>query len=341
MKRTLFAIAALALVTSTPAWGQVTLPHYEPINYTVGDSLQVQTNWTALNSGDPLMITSGNLTYTGLSTPTGNKFSFDGAGRDAAKQFTQQTSGTIYYSFPINITALGSLNTTGGYFTGFNEGTGTNFGGTVWTRQDGSGFDLGINPRTTAANTVWSSGTQTVNTTLFVVISYEIVTGSANDVVNLWLNPSPAYFGASTPPSATLTATNTTGTDLTNVNRIIIRQDATTATPFIEMDELRIGTTWASVTPAGEPTSQASGVGFNAVQSNQMNVTWTRGNGANCIVVAKAGSAVDGDPADGTSYTADAAFGNGTQIGTGNYVVYKGTGTSVTEIGRASCRERV
>ena len=47
------------------------------------------------------------------------------------------------------------------------------------------------------------------------------------------------------------------------------------------------------------------------------------------------GAAVADDPADGTytSYSANSAFGGGTQIGSGNYVVYKGTGTSVAVTG--------
>jgi hypothetical protein len=225
-------------------FGQVTLPHYEGLNYTAPGNLQTQTGWTLLNSGDNLVITSGNLNYSGLPLPTGNKLVFDAAGIDTAKLFTQQTSGTVYYSFLLNVTSLGSLSTGGGYFTSLNEGTTTNFGATVWTRSDGSGYDIGINPRTTAGNTVWTSGTTSLNTTILVVISYQIVSGSANDIVKLWINPD---LGGSE-PAATLSATNT-GTDLLNLNRILIRQDSSSATPFIEMDELRIGTSWADVTP--------------------------------------------------------------------------------------------
>jgi hypothetical protein len=43
----------------------------------------------------------------------------------------------------------------------------------------------------------------------------------------------------------------------------------------------------------------------------------------------KAGSVVNSSPADGSAYTASASFGNGSQIGSGNYVVYNGTGNSV------------
>jgi hypothetical protein len=279
MKKTLL-ILLFAIGVCYWGWGQVTLPHLDPINYTVGQALQTQTGWTTLNSGDNLLIASGSLSYSGLATPSYNKVTFDGAGIDAAKLFTQQSSGTVYYSFLLNVTALGSLNTTGGYFTGFTEGAGTTFGATVWSRSDGAGFDLGLNPRTTATNTVWSTGTTPINTTLLIVISYQLVSGTTNDIVKMWINPTPG----STEPSATLTATNTL-TDLANLNRILIRQDATTTTPFIEMDELRIGTTWADVTPSsvvGTPTkltittvnggsSPTSGLPFSVVIQAQDN----------------------------------------------------------------------
>jgi len=68
-----------------------------------------------------------------------------------------------------------------------------------------------------------------------------------------------------------------------------------------------------------------------------MTVGWTRGNGTGgVLVLARAGGAVNATPVSGTTYTANAAFGGGTQIGTGNYVVYKGTGTSVNVTGLAA-----
>jgi hypothetical protein len=227
--------------------GQATLPHLEPMNYTAAATLQTQTGWTAVNTtGDDIVVASGSLSYSGLPASTGNKVTYAGAGIDAAKLFTQQTSGTVYASFIINVAALGSMNATGGYTLALNEGTGTSYGATVWLRTDGTGFDIGVNPRTTATNTQWSTGTQTVGTPLFVVISYQIVSGTANDVVKMWINPA---LGGSE-PTATLSATNGL-TDLANVNRFFIRQDAPASTPSVELDEVRIATSWASVTPAG------------------------------------------------------------------------------------------
>jgi M6 family metalloprotease-like protein len=77
------------------------------------------------------------------------------------------------------------------------------------------------------------------------------------------------------------------------------------------------------------PTTQATAFASSALTNNSMTIGCTRGNGSSIIIVARQGSAVNTNPIDGITYTANAAFGSGTQIGTGNYVVYKGTGNSV------------
>ncbi|MBI2418412.1 MAG: hypothetical protein HYV28_11045 [Ignavibacteriales bacterium] len=82
-----------------------------------------------------------------------------------------------------------------------------------------------------------------------------------------------------------------------------------------------------------EPTVQASSIVFDNIQSNSFDISWTSGNGSNRVVIAHAGTAVDVTPADGSIYSANAAFGSGSQIGTGNYVVYNGTGSSVSVSG--------
>lgn len=85
-----------------------------------------------------------------------------------------------------------------------------------------------------------------------------------------------------------------------------------------------------------QPATQASSVNFTSVTTTGFTINWTNGSGSNRVVLLKSGSAVDSDPVDGTTYTANAAFGSGTQIGTGNYVVYNGSGSSVPVTGLTS-----
>jgi hypothetical protein len=87
-----------------------------------------------------------------------------------------------------------------------------------------------------------------------------------------------------------------------------------------------------------EPSAQASGVSFPSVSQSGMTVNWTRGDGDGVIVLMKQGAAVDASPDDGvySAYTASPTFGSGTQIGTGNYVIYKGSGANVPVLGLAA-----
>lgn len=91
--------------------------------------------------------------------------------------------------------------------------------------------------------------------------------------------------------------------------------------------------TTAPIVPATEPTVQASGLTLGNLTGSTLDISWTAGDGSNSLVLVKAASAVDTDPTVGGIYTSNLAFGSGTQIGTGNYVVYNGTGNTATITG--------
>ncbi|MFM2156797.1 MAG: hypothetical protein RL516_1546, partial [Bacteroidota bacterium] len=301
----------------------------EPFNYTASASggIQGQSSgaWQNINTGDSILVESGSLSYTGLAASTGNKIIYGGTGTDAYRAFTSQTSGTVYASFLLNITSLGTINTTGGYTIGFLDNTTTTFGGNVWLRLSGtSNFNIGINHRTTAANTVWLPTAYSTNTTYLVVIAYQIVTGSVNDVAKIWVNPT-SFGGAEPTASGTTTVS---GADLASIQRFYLRQDNASATPNISIDELRIGTTWASVTPAGAtaPTTQASAITFSNATSTGVTVSLTNGNGDGRIIKANTVNTFT-NPTDGTVPTANATYSSGEQV------VYAGTGSTVNVSG--------
>ena len=80
-------------------------------------------------------------------------------------------------------------------------------------------------------------------------------------------------------------------------------------------------------------TVQASNITFSSVTATSFTVNFTPGNGDRRLVVLKAGSAVDGVPTNGITYSANSVFSTGQQIGSGNYVVYYGNGSSVDVTG--------
>ncbi len=81
-----------------------------------------------------------------------------------------------------------------------------------------------------------------------------------------------------------------------------------------------------------EPTIPASNV--TAIPStNSLTINFTKGNGSRRLVVARNSSNTLVPPVDTSFYTASTIFGNGTNIGSNNYVVYGDTGSSVTITG--------
>lgn len=76
------------------------------------------------------------------------------------------------------------------------------------------------------------------------------------------------------------------------------------------------------------PSTQASALNAVVVDNNTIDLDWTNGNGDATLILAKANGAVDADPELVTAYTADASFGSGDEIGTGNFVVYAGSDAS-------------
>jgi hypothetical protein len=220
---------------------------------TNGLATQSSNLWNKVNTGDSILVTSSSLSYSGI-TSSGNKIAFAGVGTDYWRSFTSQTAGsTVYYSFLLNVTSLGSLDATGGYFTSvMQDASTTAFGATVWLRLDGSGYNIGVTKRTTVGNVVYTSGTRSLNTTYLVVVSYQLNSGTTtDDVVKIWVNPA---TGLASEPTADATSTST-DTDLTSVARVLLRQDSATETPSIEMDEITISTSWAD---AGLPVELTS-----------------------------------------------------------------------------------
>lgn len=122
-------------------------------------------------------------------------------------------------------------------------------------------------------------------------------------------------------PPANNAALDNKGQALAAVTIDIDQQTRSASTPDMGADEFTV--------MAAEPTTQASNVTFSNVSSSGFTINWTRGNGDAGLVVLRAVNPVNAQPTDGAAYTPNAAFGSGSQIGSGNYVVYSGNGNSV------------
>jgi LruC domain-containing protein len=76
------------------------------------------------------------------------------------------------------------------------------------------------------------------------------------------------------------------------------------------------------------PTAGSSAAILTFVSQTAITFTFTKGNGANRIIVAKSGSASSTNPTNNTSYAANAAYGSGDALD--GFVVYNSDGQSAT-----------
>ena len=201
---------------------------------------------------------SGNsLNYSGATAPTGNRIGMSTAlSEDANKKFTTTQTSTAFVSFFLKITdeatfSANTVTTPPGYIAHFSPNSGTNIGSTGWVSRlsfrKGSAagkFNVGIlNTTGGTAGLTDMYGTATpadysTNTTYFVVMKYDM-TGTTG-VSSLWINPTISSEGSPLVSSAFGTSAK-----LAQVESFAIRNS--TNTGVWEMDELRMGSSWAEV----------------------------------------------------------------------------------------------
>ena len=193
----------------------------------------------------------GSLTYPGLPASVGFKANYvSGNGEDVNKALSI-TTDSAYYSLIINVPNTTGLaantSTTGDNFFGFGQTSGatlTVFGGQLRIRSGSAAgtFQLAIvNVGAASLTPVFSSDYPT-GTPIFVVVKLKRTTSPVQ--ASLWINPA---LGLATAPAPTLTSTLGTST-FTAFGSIYLRQASTTGNT--QIDEIRAGSTWTSVTPA-------------------------------------------------------------------------------------------
>lgn len=92
----------------------------------------------------------------------------------------------------------------------------------------------------------------------------------------------------------------------------------------------------SAVRLAAEPTTSST-VSITSVTGSSFTVNSSGGNGAQRLLIVRAGNAVSWTPTDGTPVSgADASFATASDMGSGNKLVYTGSGASVTVTGLAS-----
>ena len=179
------------------------------------------------------------------------------------------SSGTVYFSAVLHVDQGGSIAAIGtDNLCGFGTGTGTTPNTGIYINTPGddsyipgifktSGGTGALNP---GVNGDWSTKAYHRGQIVFIIARLTINPGAANDTFDLWLAPTNSTFGASEAnlPPPDVTGVGSSAADVGNVDFFYLRDNAQ---PFSRrFADLRMGTTWASVTPPSAPTLSLANV---------------------------------------------------------------------------------
>ncbi len=236
----------LLLAIASVSFGQVVS---EDFNY--ADSSILNANgWTVHSGAGTNAIdvgVSNGLTYTGYSGLTGftaaavgNAARLDNTGEDVNKAFLAPvTSGSLYYSFLVNVTAAEA---TGGYFTHLGPGgTGTSpFFGKIYVKNSATTgkINFGASNTNTA---IYSTVDYDLNTTYLIILKYDV---SATGALSMWVKTTGVPATEAAAGTADIT---TSGSGSANAGGVYLRQY--NAAQNITVDGIRVYATWFGTTP--------------------------------------------------------------------------------------------
>jgi endonuclease G len=291
MKKLLLVSAALLclLFLSASAFGQTPVPMASAGTYT--EDFSTISTWANGFTSPTEATRFGGVAVNATGTiPDGKKVT------TASTTFSSGTSGGVQKGTgTLVLLSTGTTDNTSSTavdlfldFTGVNAGT-LSFD---WASVNNSTGDRKGSMRVYTS----TDGTTFTELTGAAVLNFTNNSPTSGSIVNVQL---PAAFDNN--PSARIRFYYYNGTGGTTGSR-----------PKLALDNLKVTSVFSG--PATEPTVSASNVNFTNISSASLTVNWTNGNGSGRIVIAKQGSPVDSVPVDGTSYTANAAFGSGSQL---------------------------
>ncbi|HQZ83759.1 MAG TPA: hypothetical protein PLR83_11095, partial [Pyrinomonadaceae bacterium] len=251
----------------------------DDFTYAAG-SLLTNNGWTAHSGAgtNALATVSPGLTLAGYpGSGIGNAVAMTTSGEDANHGFAAQSSGSVYAAFLVNVSEA-STTLPGNYFFHFGpDPIGSTFRGRVFAVKDASNnLAFGVSSAATAAAGVALTGfTYSMNTTYLIVVKYNIIDGTGNDTVDLFVSTTvPA-----TEPTPTLTSIDVSPGDI-SPGSIALRQGSTATSPTLHIDGIRVGTSWADVTQASTPTNTQHVLDYNGDGKTDYTVVRNTGGGA-------------------------------------------------------------
>ncbi len=233
---------------------------YEPFNYNAGENLDDQVAWEATGkTADEAVVQAGNLGVASLEPPDGNLaqlylgisdnegtlkwITYDAGGRT--------TNEALYISFALRVSDVGTLSTNNTRFLCFYRKSTYNGLAIRQHNGDSDTFDIAVGEQVddTPKNIVWDDNGglgYSEGSTVFIVYGVDDVVLSGPTDLKCWINPDPGTFDGTAPtPTMTTRAKAAAVPGDSESFRLGCGNGAT-----VYIDELRVGESYADVTPA-------------------------------------------------------------------------------------------
>lgn len=140
-----------------------------------------------------------------------------------------------------------------------------------------------------------------------------VVNGFSNYSTGGWMTETVSIPGTITNVSVIIYVKQNGGSDYAGIDNVILT-----------------GTCAACGGPVTEPTNEATALTSSNIACTTADLSWSLGADATNSLVVISTSAITGAPVDGTHYTANSVYGSGDILNAGEYIIYNGTGNSVS-----------
>ena len=299
---TLFVLSALLLIPNTGNATVLLNEHFNQATETLATNENVlateiaATGWTNVSGGGQIYMSSTNLSYSGYKSTadeTGGSAEYKATfGKKVATPITSTNSGSLYVAAIMKFSSCSPASSPGrDYLWSFcnatsSVSTGGNHFGRLCAQKSASTFQLGIAKQAESAAFIAYTDELTYNTPYLVVMEYKFVSGTKNDIVYLYLNPTKGVKPAATlecyqsyiNPNTSQDVGSGTKDDPAQLASFLLYSTATTKLACL-IDELKVVTDWADLWEAGEdpepePVVPAPAPAASSITLSSASISW-------------------------------------------------------------------
>jgi trimeric autotransporter adhesin len=190
----------------------------------------VQTGTVVTN---PIQVTNG---VVSLGT----------TGQDVSAGFSPVTTGSSVYTSAV--ATVTSAQATGDYFIHLaNNNAGVSFQSRLFAKSGATAGTYLLGIQASSSGVVYGTTELPLNTPITVITRYDIVSGAANDVAAIYVNPTSPVEALNTPYLAATTFTQAENTQ--TLGAVNLRQGTAANAPAVLVDALGVSTTFAEAVP--------------------------------------------------------------------------------------------